>query len=654
MATKKTAIASLNSSVNDTISRLNNAETAIGLDSSGNYVADSSAYYVSSATTVKGAIGAVDLKLYSVATTYAPLTYVNTQISNLINAAPGILDTLSEIATSINNDPQIATTLSNQISTESSRARAAETTLTNNLTAEITRATGAESTITYNLNAEITRATAAETTLQTNISGEITRATAAETVLSNLISAEVTNRTNALSTFTAVTNSTIADLSGNLHVAIDDEATRAQAAELVLTNAIANEASRAAAAENVLTSDLNSEVTRATSAESTITVSLNSEVSRAQGAESALDSRVSTIELTYIKKDGSVAFTGNANLNSNLIINLATPVSDTDASNKSYIDAKVAALGSVFEYVGTIDPTQTSNLDSLTKKETGDYYRATVKGTVTFNSGASSISLNIGDGIVKSATGWDIIDNTDPIVSGTANRLDVTGNANDGYVVDINASYVGQNTITTLGTVTTGVWNATTLATTYGGSGQTTYAEGDLLVGSGSTLAKLTLGADGTILRSSGGTTAWVAADTANVALTDATNFSTSVTLQEGLDYLYDYTQIRKLAQHVITTTADYQNATSPNANLLNGKVNFVSYDGTNDGIYLPPSNAGLVNGTVFRFVHNGTFADPNFTIRYRDVGTSSDVDVLELAPRDSIALIWNQSQSSYLFAVGI
>jgi hypothetical protein len=654
MASKKTAIATLNASVSDTINRLNNSETAIGLDVNGNYVADSSAFYVSSATTVKSAIGAVDVQLYSVATTFAPLSYVDTQISNLVNAAPGILDTLSEIATSINNDPNIATTLSTQISTESTRARAAETTLTSNLNTEITRATGVESTIIGNLNTEITRATTAENTLQTNISGENTRATAAETVLSNLISSEVTNRTTALSTFTTLTNSTIADLSGNLHIAIDTEKTRAEGAELVLTNAISNESSRAGGVENTLTSDLSSEATRAQNAESTITVSLNAEVSRAQGAESALDGRVSTIELTYIKKDGSVAFTGNVDLNNNLIINLATPVNDYDASNKAYVDSKVTNLGSVFSYVGTIDPISTPNLDSLTNQVTGYYYRAIEKGTLSFNSGAGSISVNIGDGIVKSTIGWDIIDNTDPLVSGTSNRLDVTGNANDGYVIDINASYVGQSTITTVGTITTGVWTATTVATTYGGSGQTTYAEGDLLVGSGSTLAKLALGADGTILRSVGGTTSWVAADTANVALTDATNFSTSVTLQQGLDYLYNYTQIRKLAQHAITSTADYQSSSTPNVNLLNGKVNFVNYDGTNSNIYLPPSNAGLINGTVFRIVHNGTFSDPNFTVRYYDVGTSSNVNVLELAPRDSIALVWNQSQSSYLFAVGI
>jgi hypothetical protein len=88
--------------------------------------------------------------------------------------------------------------------------------------------------------------------------------------------------------------------------------------------------------------------------------------------------------------------------------------------------------------------------------------------------------------------------------------------------------------------------------------------------------------------------------------------------------------------------------------NLLAGKVNFINYSSSNLDIYLPPTTAGLVNGTVFRLVHNGTFDNSNFTVKYQDVGAGSNVSVLELAPRDSIALVWNQAASSYLYAIGI
>lgn len=47
-------------------------------------------------------------------------------------------------------------------------------------------------------------------------------------------------------------------------------------------------------------------------------------------------------------------------------------------------------------------------------------------------------------------------------VTGTANRITSTGGATP--AIDISASYVGQSSITTLGTITTGVWNGTAIA----------------------------------------------------------------------------------------------------------------------------------------------------------------------------------------------
>ena len=50
--------------------------------------------------------------------------------------------------------------------------------------------------------------------------------------------------------------------------------------------------------------------------------------------------KANTSELAnYIKKDGTKAMTSNLNLNSNKIINLATPTSNNDASTKKkYVD----------------------------------------------------------------------------------------------------------------------------------------------------------------------------------------------------------------------------------------------------------------------------------------------------------------------------
>ena len=48
-------------------------------------------------------------------------------------------------------------------------------------------------------------------------------------------------------------------------------------------------------------------------------------------------------------------------------------------------------------------------------------------------------------------------------VTGTANRITITGTPTVNPTVDIAATYVGQSSITTLGTITTGVWNGTAI-----------------------------------------------------------------------------------------------------------------------------------------------------------------------------------------------
>ena len=49
--------------------------------------------------------------------------------------------------------------------------------------------------------------------------------------------------------------------------------------------------------------------------------------------------------------------------------------------------------------------------------------------------------------------------------------------------VDIASTYVGQASISTLGTVTTGVWNGTTLSTSFGGTGRTTIGGANTILG---------------------------------------------------------------------------------------------------------------------------------------------------------------------------
>lgn len=122
--------------------------------------------------------------------------------------------------------------------------------------------------------------------------------------------------------------------------------------------------------------------------------------------------------------------------------------------------------------------------------------------TFTQFSGAGVISA--GDGLVQNGTVFDVV--------GTSDRITVNADS-----IDIATTYVGQSSITTVGTITTGTWNATTIGVEYGGTGVTTLASGEYVKGNGT--GGLTTSAtvpvadlDGTIAISQGGTGATTAA----------------------------------------------------------------------------------------------------------------------------------------------
>ena len=89
----------------------------------------------------------------------------------------------------------------------------------------------------------------------------------------------------------------------------------------------------------------------------------------------------------------------------------------------------------------------------------------------------SSVTVTAGTGLTGGGTvalGGTITLNatnagTVTSVSGTTNRITSTGGATP--VIDIAATYVGQSSITTLGTIGTGVWQGTVIGSTYGGTG---------------------------------------------------------------------------------------------------------------------------------------------------------------------------------------
>jgi len=212
-------------------------------------------------------------------------------------------------------------------------------------------------------------------------------------------------------------------------------------------------------------------------------------------------------------------------------LQVSAPSADLDAANKAYVDAarsgldvkqsvRVATtapqtLASDFENGDVIDgvtlvtgdriliknqstgsengiyvvavsgaPTRATDADSNTEVTSG-MFTFVEEGTVNADSGFvlttnSPITLDstaltfvqfsgagqitAGDGLTKTGNTLD--------VGGTANRITVNADT-----VDIASTYVGQSSITTLGTITTGVWNGTDVAVADGGTGASTASD---------------------------------------------------------------------------------------------------------------------------------------------------------------------------------
>jgi hypothetical protein len=87
--------------------------------------------------------------------------------------------------------------------------------------------------------------------------------------------------------------------------------------------------------------------------------------------------------------------------------------------------------------------------------------------------------ITAGDGLTKTGNTINAV--------GTADRI--TANADS---IDIASTYVGQSSITTLGTVTTGTWDATTVAVTAGGTGVESFTDNGIVYGNGTSALDVT------------------------------------------------------------------------------------------------------------------------------------------------------------------
>jgi hypothetical protein len=137
-------------------------------------------------------------------------------------------------------------------------------------------------------------------------------------------------------------------------------------------------------------------------------------------------------------------------------------VTATGAASRSSDANGTADTGELTSGTFTFVEEGTVNFDSgFVVSTNGTITVGTTGITWTQFSGAGSFEA--GDGLSKSGTTVN--------VNVTADRTAITADA-----IDIASTYVGQSSITTLGTITTGVWNGTDVAVADGGTGSSTAA----------------------------------------------------------------------------------------------------------------------------------------------------------------------------------
>lgn len=206
----------------------------------------------------------------------------------------------SEKQDRVNADTQ----LSNDLTAEVNRAKASENTLASDIQAEATKRENDDNTIKDNLNAEVTRATAKENEIKAEvdvINGDSTTEGSFRKAIADVVGAapeaydtlkEIADKLNSNDDLHTAINDAIATKATT--VALNEEITRAKAAEAENKAEIVAEAARAKEVEGDNALAIQNEESRATAAETAINESLNTEVERANGQEAYLQNLINT------------------------------------------------------------------------------------------------------------------------------------------------------------------------------------------------------------------------------------------------------------------------------------------------------------------------------------------------------------------------
>ena len=197
----------------------------------------------------------------------------------------------------------------------------------------------------------------------------------------------------------------------------------------------------------------------------------------------------------------------------------ATGTVTTGTWNASVIGAAYGGTGIANNAANTISFTGNYSLGLTLSANTSLTLPAS--GTVATIAGSEALTNKSINGLtVTSSTGTLTISNGKTLTA--SNTLTFTGTDSSSVAFGTGGTVVYTtigtlSSLSSIGTITTGVWNGTAIAYNYGGTGQTSYAKGDIVYASAvNTLSKLTAGTDGQILTLASGLPTWATSTAAS------------------------------------------------------------------------------------------------------------------------------------------
>lgn len=300
-------------------------------------------------------------------------------------------------------------------------------------------------------NAIQTNVTAAYEAADTALASDISN------VASDLASAETqlgTDITNAIATSSTYTNTVASGLSSDISNAISAY----QAADNAVISSLTSDFE---AADDVVLSTLRGEIAAA---------SQGLDIKNSVKAATTQDENLSTYPVAGDLMDGVTLSAGDrvliknqtdTALNGIYVVNTGTAPTRADDAGDGQLSAGTFTFveqGAVNADTGYVISTD----GAITVGTTG----------ITWTQFSGTGTITAGNGIIK--TGPEL-----SVDAGSGITVDANG-------VSIASDYEGQTSIDTVGTITTGTWNGSTVPVAHGGTGNTFFTSGSYLVGGGS------------------------------------------------------------------------------------------------------------------------------------------------------------------------